>query len=215
MGITPSSLTSLLHVISSQKDLSSPKIALELGKQDSGIVKSILITIVNCLSNSKDVKQPEWILSKIQDLPENTILSFSDILAIWNFKLESLDVSDYEGANIIANLDKAKSSEYLKHSSKYDLVIDGGTFEHCFNIPNAATFINSLTKIGGIIFHFNPSNRMVDHGFYQICPTLYYDLYSQGRFDLVYCGLIIAPEVNSPKEIIRINPYNFDLYTST
>src|SRR5437763_3852117 len=46
--------------------------------------------------------------------------------------VESLDASDYEGADIVWDLNKAVPDS-LK--AKYDVVFDGGTSEHVFNFP--------------------------------------------------------------------------------
>lgn len=66
----------------------------------------------------------------------------------------------------------------------YDIVIDNGSLEHCFNIGNAFFNCIKLVNEGGIIFHINPL-AMGNHGFYNLNPTLYYDLYSQNGFKVL------------------------------
>src|SRR6202171_3135289 len=44
--------------------------------------------------------------------------------------VDSMDASDYEGATVVADMNKAIPEELHE---KYDLVYDGGTLEHVFN----------------------------------------------------------------------------------
>ncbi len=66
---------------------------------------------------------------------------------------------------------------------KYDLVIDPGTIEHCFNIGQAIINAANAVRAGGKIFHVPPMT-MLNHGFYNICPTLLHDFYVQNNWRL-------------------------------
>jgi hypothetical protein len=60
---------------------------------------------------------------------------------------------------------------------KYDVVIDGGTAEHCFNVGQVfANILSAVRPDGGIVVHVNPLN-MMNHGFWNISPTAYADFY--------------------------------------
>jgi len=61
---------------------------------------------------------------------------------------------------------------------RYDLVIDPGTIEHCFNIGQALMNAASAVDAGGAIFHAIPMS-MANHGFYNVNPTLLHDFYTQ------------------------------------
>lgn len=61
---------------------------------------------------------------------------------------------------------------------KYDLVIDAGTTEHCFNIGTAIMNAANAVKPGGRIYHGLPL-FMMNHGFYNICPTALQSFYEQ------------------------------------
>lgn len=60
----------------------------------------------------------------------------------------------------------------------YDLVIDPGTTEHCFNIGHALKVSAEAVKVGGVIIH-TPPVTMTNHGFWGVQPTALYDFYSQ------------------------------------
>ncbi|MDA9976073.1 class I SAM-dependent methyltransferase [Alphaproteobacteria bacterium] len=63
----------------------------------------------------------------------------------------------------------------------YDLIIDPGTIEHCFNIAQAMKNLAEMTKVGGFIFHQVPG-AYINHGFYSISPTFLLDFYQKNGF---------------------------------
>jgi hypothetical protein len=91
--------------------------------------------------------------------------------------IESIDISDKENPTYVANLNYP-----LNHLKKYDLVFDGGTMEHCFNVPAVLSNTIELTKLNGFVIHLNPLNSWNMHSFYQFNPTLYYDFYFDNGF---------------------------------
>ena len=62
------------------------------------------------------------------------------------------------------------------------MIIDGGTMEHIFHIPNVLNNIYRMLRVGGRIIHISPSSNYVDHGFYSFSPTLFYDFYQTNKF---------------------------------
>ena len=57
---------------------------------------------------------------------------------------------------------------------RFDLVIDTGTLEHCFNVGQAMINLFESLKVGGVAIHAFPLNRY-NHGFWSANPTLYHD----------------------------------------
>lgn len=72
----------------------------------------------------------------------------------------------------------------IKYFDRYDLVIDSGTAEHCFNIGNVFSGYHQLLSNGGYLYQWSPFISP-NHGFYSINPTLYYDLARDGMFELL------------------------------
>ena len=66
---------------------------------------------------------------------------------------------------------------------QFDLVIDGGTIEHCFHIGTALLNSAGAVKPGGRIIQGNPMS-MMNHGFYNLSPTLLYDFYTQNGWEI-------------------------------
>lgn len=61
---------------------------------------------------------------------------------------------------------------------EYDLVLDAGTIEHCANIGQALKNAAQAVAPLGHVFH-SPPMSMINHGFYNVCPTLLWDFYEQ------------------------------------
>lgn len=101
-------------------------------------------------------------------------------------KVDYVDIVQVRGPERIVDLNYPEDW----HGEKYDVVIDGGTSEHCFNIGQV--FKNILAAVqpdGGIVIHINPLN-MMNHGFWNICPTAYVDFYGDNGFEMLSgCGV--------------------------
>ena len=113
--------------------------------------------------------------------------------------LDCIDIYAFRGTERIVDLNEP---QYL---GEYDLVIDPGTTEHCFNIGQAMLNAANAVKPGGRIYH-SPPMSMLNHGFYNICPTMLYDFYEQNgwRIELmeVRCGDRVA-QINAAAAVSR------------
>ena len=93
--------------------------------------------------------------------------------------LTCVDAVAHDGVDRIADLN------YPQALGEYDLVIDAGTIEHCFNIGQALINAANAVKIGGVILH-TPPMTMVNHGFYNLCPTLFPHFYLANGFEMLF-----------------------------
>jgi hypothetical protein len=62
----------------------------------------------------------------------------------------------------------------------YDLVVDPGTLEHCFNIAQAGLNLANAVTVGGHIAQAVPMS-MFNHGYYNLNPIWFIDLYSEAN----------------------------------
>jgi hypothetical protein len=93
------------------------------------------------------------------------------------------DASDYEGAGLVHDLNAPLPSDY---SNRFDLVIDGGTLEHVFNVPVAIGNCMRALQVGGMYFGTHPANNLMGHGFYQFGPEFYYRVFApENGFKLI------------------------------
>ncbi|MCB4790665.1 MAG: class I SAM-dependent methyltransferase [Elusimicrobia bacterium] len=97
-------------------------------------------------------------------------------------KYVTLDVSNYEGVDYIFDLNKPEISADLKN--KFDLIIDSGTLEHVFHLPNVLNNLYKMLKVNGRIIHTVPSSNHIDHGFYMFSPTFFLDYYSANKYEI-------------------------------
>ena len=82
--------------------------------------------------------------------------------------IDTLDISNYENANVIQDLNE-RIPDSLK---KYSFVIDIGTLEHVFNVGQGLENIKDFCVPGGYVLMLNPANNWLGHGFYQFSPEL-------------------------------------------
>jgi hypothetical protein len=97
--------------------------------------------------------------------------------------VESIDVSTFEGCTHVVDLNAPGVPDHLRE--RYDVVYNGGTLEHVFDLRAALRNVFELLKVGGVAVHVVPSSGWVDHGFYQISPTLLTDYYGANAFDIL------------------------------
>lgn len=92
--------------------------------------------------------------------------------------LQTIDVSDYEGAAIVHDQNTPVGPELTE---QFDVVLDGGTLEHVFNVPTALANLMRMTKVGGHVVICTPANNLCGHGFYQFSPELMYRVFTESR----------------------------------
>lgn len=78
---------------------------------------------------------------------------------------------------------------------KFDVVVDAGTIEHCFNIATAMWNVRKLCVVGGHMLHGNPIS-MTGHGFYNLSPTFYAD-WARHNGDIIITALILAGRIGA------------------
>ena len=107
-------------------------------------------------------------------------------------KLDYLDISDYQGANILCDLGRPISSS-LKE--QYDLVIDAGTLEHIPDFLLALKNTMSMVKLGGFLLVVAPGNNFLGHGCYQLSPEIFQRVLSQENGFKVRLSFIHEPKI--------------------
>jgi hypothetical protein len=83
--------------------------------------------------------------------------------------IDCVDVKAERGVERIVNL-----NERQEWPREYDLVINPGTLEHCFDIATAMFNAWRAVKLKGAMLFVGPLS-MVNHGFWNICPTMVFD----------------------------------------
>ena len=180
MGISKAGVKMLLKE-ASQRPLTGS--VLTLGKQGIWITFKTLQKISNDFGVA--IKDPgEITLSYNPEGRAKNCISDECLFKSLGFsECKSLDISDCEGADYIFDLNQPKLPPDLRE--RFDVIIDGGTFEHLFHIPNAFKCIWGMLRPGGRIVHIAPSSNHMDHGFYMFSPILFWEFYTQNQFKIL------------------------------
>lgn len=112
-------------------------------------------------------------------------------------KVFSADVSGYENPDILMDFNTPVDKKYY---NRFDAILDIGTLEHVFNIPQAFENIKLMLKPGGTLILGYPLAGIINHGFYQICPTLLYDYFSINGFENFSCFILDGSNINYEKK---------------
>jgi len=152
------------------------KQTIVLGRQHNYVGPILRRKIQNSLGLSKSALH---LSSKYAD-------DFFSALGMEN--LEILDLSDYEGATILHDLN-TPISPVLRE--KFLTVIDIGTSEHIYNITQALQNLKDLCALNGYLLIISPANSWLGHGFYQFSPELFFRTFdSKSGFEIQNLFLI-------------------------
>jgi SAM-dependent methyltransferase len=179
MGLARGSVKFLLEE-SRRRSLSGS--VLTLGRQD------VWLTWEELLQAARDLGvrlQPpgEIALNSKAEFKRRRQISDRTLLRALGFaRAEALDVSDFESADHIFDLNSAALPDALGEA--FDVIVDPGTLEHLFHVPNALVNLHSMLKPGGRIIHISPSSNWIDHGFWMFSPTFFRDYYVENGYEI-------------------------------
>ena len=163
---------------------------------------------------------PDLLLTEELDVPERPNADWLRQLHQWKgriydteavFKLHSikatyLDNRGWVGKELVGDLNEDINRQHgtvfenelcpWDHTlyEKFDVVLDPGTLEHCFNIAQAFVNVRNLCRPKGHIIHINPAN-IPNHGFYSISPTAYFDWYAWHGDHVLATALLAGDDV--------------------
>lgn len=83
---------------------------------------------------------------------------------------------------------------------EFDVVYNGGTAEHVFNVWQFFKTVHDHTARGGVMIHGAPFTGWIDHGFFNFNPTFFWDLAAANGYII---QLFLYTEL-TPLKIIRI-----------
>ena len=93
-------------------------------------------------------------------------------------QVDSIDYSDFEKASIFCDLSQKLPKEL---EAQFDVIYDGGTCEHIFDLPTAYKNIDKALNPGGGLIGQSPCNNWINHGFCQICPEMIFGYWQNAR----------------------------------
>jgi len=122
-------------------------------------------------------KIPNW-----NDTPARKNINAKTLMALLGATSTRVsDISDYEGADMIIDLDVPVDKSM---HNQFDTIVDAGTIEHIFDIPQCMENITKMLKLDGVLILFAPAAE-INHGFYNLSPCFFFDyLASNGYEDI-------------------------------
>ncbi|APG47703.1 class I SAM-dependent methyltransferase [Phaeobacter porticola] len=113
--------------------------------------------------------------------------------------LESLDFSAIEGAQYIHDLSEPIDGSLRK---KFDVIYDGGTTEHVFDIASSFRNIHHMLKDDGIFISCVGTDGWFGHGFYQVGPDIPWRYWSATLgYDVLKCCTFNRTSREAPRDI--------------
>jgi hypothetical protein len=67
---------------------------------------------------------------------------------------------------------------------QFEVVINHGTAEHIFNVAQVFETMHRFTAPGGLMIHESQFHGWIDHGFYNLQPSLFFDVAEQNGYRL-------------------------------
>lgn len=92
--------------------------------------------------------------------------------------IKSMDFSPYQGCDFTQDLNEPPAYDLR---DRFDLIVDGGTVEHVFNIPQALDTVFHMLREDGVFISINGMTGWAGHGFYQFSPELVWRYWLEAR----------------------------------
>ncbi len=117
----------------------------------------------------------------LADKPPTYLFDLVKIFYEIYFEPSEMQAVDFEGT---AHAHPFDLNLPLALSRRFEVVINHGTAEHIFNIGQVFKTIHDFTIPGGVMIHESPFTGWIDHGFYSLQPTLFFDLAASNHYSL-------------------------------
>lgn len=178
---------------------------LTIGRQSIGFdaeqLKELLIQMdVPLRKNWKPEKEKSTVgvpESHLQLSQESFFSSFTDV------KVLSLDVSAYEKADVVCDLQGEVPSEY---DSIADFIYNGSCLDNIFDAAAAMRNMSKLLKPNGRIHHYEQGNSHPT-AYLKYSPDWFMDYYAMNKFE--DCKTYVVNKPNSANRPLIPSPYTF------
>jgi hypothetical protein len=156
------------------KVLPNGRAMLELGPQDIALNEQLLKGVLADRFGAEQAQSyVQELLQKPPPIPARLFYSYFGIS-------EYYAIDGYDArATWIGDLNFP-----IKVGRQFDVVTNIGTAEHVFNIAEVFRTADALCRDDGVILHVLPSFGGLNHGFYNIHPTVYFDLARQNHYKI-------------------------------
>jgi len=203
MGVSNHTYKKIVDVIKNNLSSIKDKKVLCLGYPDLLVDEKTLVSIYG---NDFVKSIPEdSCANEIRVWHKSTLPKIYDALYLLEhhgFEVTIFDTFSHRNIETIVDLNEPISEEFF---NKFDLIIDTGTLEHCFNVGTAFKNVCSTVKVGGIFMTAAPMTKL-NHGYWNFGTIVHYDGFTQNGFEILdrtfyNRGIEIPLEKITPKSI--------------
>jgi len=110
-------------------------------------------------------------------------------------RVAAIDVSDYEGAEIVHNLDSPIPPDL---AGKYNFICNGSVLDNMFNPVMGLNNMSRLLAPGGRIIHFEHASNTVNNAYLQFSPNWFFDYYVVNSFADCKTYIALFYDLNGP-----------------
>jgi SAM-dependent methyltransferase len=107
----------------------------------------------------------------------------------------AIDASDYEGAEIVHDLNRAIPAEL---EMKFDFIFNGSVLDNLFDPAAALRNISKMMTPNGRVIHFEHASNATNNAYLQFSPNWFYDYYAANRFADCKTYLAFFSDLNGP-----------------
>ena len=119
------------------------------------------------------------------------------IFKYFNFDVVIFDLIAHRGIETLVDLNEPISDV---HAEQFDLIIDTGTLEHCFNVGQAFKNICLTVKKGGVFMTAAPVSKL-DHGYWNFGTIVHKDGFEQNGFEILKTTYTCKNDIVEPQRM--------------
>jgi hypothetical protein len=101
-------------------------------------------------------------------------------------------------------------NEPVDEWAKLEVVFDCGTLEHVFSIGQAMQTVHDLCADDGLMLHILPALGDINHGFWNVHPTVYYDIAHANGYEILDWHYVDDMERRITIRNEQNKPFDFD-----
>jgi len=110
------------------------------------------------------------------------------------FRHERLVAIDFHGSETALKIDLNYPVDL--NGERFDVVNNGGTAEHVFDVCQFFRTMHDITRAGGLMIHHTPFQGWLEHGFYNFNTGFFWDLAAANDYTVV---LFAYAEIKPPR----------------
>lgn len=132
-----------------------------------------------------DPERRDQLLAEYSELAKQQFRSVSFDLAklIYRIFFAATEVQSIDFNGTISS-HKLDLNVRVQLNRKFDVSLNHGTAEHIFNIAQVFRTMHDYTVPGGLMIHEGPFTGWIDHGFYNLQPTLFFDVAEFNQYEI-------------------------------